>query len=246
LRSLRIPGVLCVPVFAALLGLSPAIAQARFEVASIHPSRPGAGPQDGRMSFRADRFDAEASTVGDILDMLNGWQLYRVTGGPAWMKTDRFDIQAKASAPVPPEERQDAIMALLAERFHLSVHREMRDIPAMVLLAPKRPAGLKPAAAGETYSIRFNDRNDPTFTAAPMSAFTNYLSNMWHSPVVDQTGLEGTFDFSLNASAVVPQPGENRGDRIREAVIAVGFKVEERKAPTEVTVVDRCERPSEN
>jgi uncharacterized protein (TIGR03435 family) len=69
---------------------------------------------------------------------------------------------------------------------------------------------------------------------------------MWHSPVVDQIGLEGTFDFSLNPSVVGPQPGENWGDRVREAVLAVGFKVEERKVPTEVTVVDRCERPSQN
>ncbi len=264
---LRIIGVLCVPPFAAkraqnfmlmiprffaiialatLPGLPPAIAQVRFEVASIHPSRPGAGPQVGRSVLRADRFDAEAYTVGDILDMLNGWQLQRVAGGPDWMTTDRFDIHAKASVPVPPEEQRDAVMALLAERFKLSVHRETRDLLAMVLLAPKKPAGLKPAAAGETWSARFGDRNDPTYTAESMSAFTNYLSQMWHLPVLDQTGLEGTFDFSLKPSAVDPQPGENWGDRVREAVIAVGFKVEDRKVPTEVTVVDRCERPSEN
>jgi uncharacterized protein (TIGR03435 family) len=238
-------------LFAALvLGASPgpvpATAQVRFEVASIHASRPGAGPQDGRLLFRGDRFDAEATTVGDILDMLNHWQLHRVTGGPDWMKTDRFEIHAKASAPVPPEELQDATMALFTDRFHLSVHHETRDISAMVLLAPKRPSGLRPAAAGETYSMRFNDRNDPTFTMVPMSAFTNYLSQMWHSPVVDRTGLEGAFDFSLNISAVVPEPGENWGDRVREAVIAAGFRIEERKVPTEVTIVDRCERPSEN
>jgi len=94
----------------------PAIAQVRFEVASIHAGRPGAGPQDGRSGFRADR----------------------------------FDIHTEASAPVPPEQRREAVMALLAERFNLSVHHETRDIPAMVLLGLKKPAGLKPAAAGET------------------------------------------------------------------------------------------------
>jgi uncharacterized protein (TIGR03435 family) len=237
-----IPHLLVLLAVAAL----PALSQVRFDVASIHPSRPGAGPKDARLAFRADRFDAQAYTVGDILDMLNGWQLHRVVGGPAWMITDRFDIHAKASAPVPPEERRGAVMALLAERFNLAVHRETRDIPATVLLAPKKPAGLKPAAAGETYAVSFSDDNDPTFTAEPMSTFTNYLSQMWHSHVVDQTGLEGTFDFSLNPSAFDPQPGENWGDRVREAVIAAGFKVEERKVPTEVIVVDRCERPSEN
>jgi len=76
-----------------------------------------------------------------------------------------------------------------------------------------------------------------------MSAFTNYLSNVWQSPVVDQTGLEGAFDFTLNPST---EPGEGWGDRIHEALLAVGFKIEYRKVPTEMTVVDRCERPSEN
>ena len=243
---LMLPRFFAIIALAALAGLSPVIGQVRFEVASIRPSRPGAGPQDGRSVFRAERFDAEAYTVADVLDMLNGGQLHRVVGGPAWMTTDRFEIHAKATAPVPPEGRREAIMALLAERFNLSVHLETREIPAMVLLAPKKPGGLKPAAAGETSSVRLNDRNDPTFTAEPMSTFTNYLSQMWHWPVVDQTGLEGAFDFSLNPSEVDPQPGENWGDRVREAVIAAGFKVEERKVPAEVTVVDRCDRPSAN
>ncbi|HWE53026.1 MAG TPA: TIGR03435 family protein [Bryobacteraceae bacterium] len=238
----------CFTIFAlaALAELSPAVAQVHFDVTSIHPSRPGAGPQDGHSGFVGDRFDAEAYTVGDILDMLNGWRLQRVAGGPAWMTTDRFDIHAKASAPIPPGERREAVMALLAERFSLVVHRETRNVPAMVLLAPKKPSGISESAAGETPSLRFNDRNDPTFTAQPMSTFTNYLSQMWHEPVVDLTGLEGKYDFSLSPSAVVPEPGEKWGDRVRAEVNAVGFKVEERKVPTEVTVVDRCERPTEN
>lgn len=241
--------LLSVPLRASAQGNSvpsTAIAQVRFEVASIHPSRPGASAQDARVSAGADRFDAEASTVDDILEMLNGWQLYRVVGGPDWMRTDRYDIHAKAGAAIPSEERQDAVLALLTERFKLVVHRETRDIPAMVLTAPKRPAGLKAAADGETASIRYGAHGDPIFVAVPMSAVTNYLSNMWHSPVVDQTGLAGTFDFSLAPSAVYPAPGAAWGDLVREAVLAFGFKVETRKVPMQVTVVDRCERPSEN
>src|SRR5665213_2712787 len=108
---LLLPRFFAIVGLAALAWLPPAIAQVRFKVASIHPSRAGAGPQDGRSGFRADRFDAEPYTVGDILDMLNGWQLHRVIGGPAWMTADRFDIHAEASAPVPPEQRRDAVMA---------------------------------------------------------------------------------------------------------------------------------------
>lgn len=241
-----IPRLLVIIALAAPASISPAIAQVHFEVASIRPSRPGVGPRDVRIDFSGDRFDAEASTVGDILDMLNGWRLFGVVGGPAWMTTDRYDIHATAEAVVPPADRTGAVMALLGERFQLAVHRETRDIPTMVLTAPKRPAGLKPSTNGETYSMRFGANGDPTWVAVPMSAVTNYLSQMWQSPVVDQTGLTGTFDFSLAPSAVSQAPGEAWGDLVREAVLAFGFKVEMRKAPTEVTVVDRCERPSEN
>jgi uncharacterized protein (TIGR03435 family) len=225
---------------------STAIAQVRFEVASIHPSGPGASAKNAVVSLSLDRLDAESATVGDILDMLNGWQLLRVEGGPEWMRNDRYDIHAKADAPIPFKQRQDAVLALLAERFKLAVHRETRDIPAMVLMAPKQPAGLKPAAAGETYSVRYGAHGDVTFVAVPMSPLTNYLSQMWQSPVVDQTGLAGTFDFSFTPSEVTPQPGEVWSDRVREAVLALGFKVEMKKVPMEVTVVDHCERPSEN
>lgn len=225
---------------------STATAQVRFEVASIRPSRPGATARDGRFLWGADRFDAQAATVDDILQMLNDWQLYRVVGGPDWIRTDRYDVHAKADAPIPQEERKGAILALLAERFGLSIHRETRDIPTMVLMAPKRPAELKPAADGEISSIRYGAHGDPVFVAMPMSGITNYLSQMWHSPVVDQTGLAGAYDFSLAPSAVTPAPGEGWGDLVREALLAFGFKVEAKKVPMEVTVVDRCERPSEN
>jgi uncharacterized protein (TIGR03435 family) len=137
-------------------------------------------------------------------------------------------------------------MALLGERFQLAAHRETREIPTTVLLAPKRPARLKPAADGEIFSIRLNQHKDPTFTAVPMSDVTNYLSQMLHSPVVDRTGLVGTFDFALEPSVVDTLPGEGWSDQIRAAVLAFGFKIETRNVPTDITVVDRCERPSEN
>jgi uncharacterized protein (TIGR03435 family) len=245
-------------------GISPAVAQAHFEVASIHPSRPGAGPQDGRVTMGGDlfmvgktpsnRFDAEASTVGDILDMLNGWQLFHVVGGPNWMRTDRYDIHARADAAIPPEKQRDAVLALLAERFKLSVHLETRNAPTFVLLASKKTSGLKPASAGETQSMQYNNRGDITFAAITMSDFANRLSQILNSPVIDKTNLEGAFDFSINSSAIAPQPGRETPadkrasfqERFLEALSAVGLKAELRKVPTEVTVVDQCERPSEN
>jgi len=220
--------------------------QARFEVASVRLSQPGMTPMDARHNFHGDRFEVRAMTVGDILDMLGGYQLFRVVGGPSWMRTDRYDIEAKADRLLEVADRQQAVMGLLAERFHLESHRETREVPGIVLRAPRgRREELKQSGSDERYSIR-RDRGDVVFTAAPISSVTNYLLNMWQAPVVDETELKGAYDIKLPTSEVEPQPRMSWGDRVREAVEAIGFRVENRRIPLEVTVVDRCERPGAN
>ncbi len=225
----------------------PACPQVRLEVASIRPSQPGTA-QDARIRIRGDRLEVHAFTVRNILDWLNGGQLHRVVGGPDWMGTDRYDIEAKADGPLQGndgEAGKAAIMALLAERFQLQSHRETRQLPAMVLRAPRTPRGLKPASSDETTNIRW-DRDDFVFTAVPMWAVTNYLSNVWRVPVVDETELKGKYDFKLATAQMEGEPEMKLGDRVREAIEAIGFRVEDRRVPLEVTVVDRCERPSAN
>lgn len=225
----------------------PACPQVRFEVASIRPSQPGTA-QDAHVSIRGDRLEIHAYTVRDILDFLNGFQLHRVVGGPDWMGTDRYDIQAKADGPLQGDDGQAgkaAIMALLAERFQLQSHRETREMPAMVLRAPGTLRALKPAGSDEKYSIRI-ERGDVVLTAVLMAAVTNFLSNVWRVPVVDETELKGKYDFRLATAQIEGEPEMKLGDRVREAILAIGFRVEDRRVPLEVTVVDRCERPSAN
>jgi uncharacterized protein (TIGR03435 family) len=225
----------------------PARPQMRFEVASIRPSQPGTG-EDARVRITEDRLEIHAYTVRDILDWLNGFQLHRVVGGPDWMSTDRYDIQAKANGPLQAgdgEAGKAAIMALLAERFQLQWRRETRQLPAIVLRAPETLAALRPANNDEKTSIRM-ERGDVVFTAAHMRAITNYLSQMWRVPVVDQTELKGKYDFKLATAQMEGEPEMKWGDRVREAITAMGFRVEDRRVPLEVTVGDRCERPSAN
>lgn len=244
-RYLRMSSKIYRQIFLLCAATLPAWPQARFQVASIRPSQPGMTARDGRVNFRGDRFEVKASTVGDILDMLGGWQLFRVAGGPDWMRTDRYDIEAKADRPLEERDRKEAVIALLAERFQLQSHSERRDVSGIVLRAPKTPGGLKQADAGESYSIRM-DRGDVMFTAVPISGLTNYLSQMLKAPVVDETELNEAYTFQLATSKIEAQPGMSFGDRVREAIEAVGFRVENRKVPLDITVVDRCERPTAN
>jgi uncharacterized protein (TIGR03435 family) len=226
---------------------APACPQVRFEVASIRPSQPGTA-QEARVRITGARLEVHAYTVRDILDWLNGFQLHRVVGGPDWMGIDRYDIVANADGPLQADNGQAgkaAIMALLAERFQLQSHQETRQLPAIVLRAPATPRALKPAGSDETYSIRM-ERGDVVLTAVPMAAVTNYLSNMWRVPVVDETEIKGKYDFKLATAQMDGEPEMKLGDRVRQAIEAIGFRVEDRRVPLEVTVVDRCERPSVN
>jgi uncharacterized protein (TIGR03435 family) len=224
---------------------APVCPQVRFEVASIRPSQPGTA-EDARVRISGDRLEIHAYTVRDILDWLNGFQLHRVVGGPDWMGTDRYDIQAKANGSVPDsEDGKAAIMALLAERFQLQWRRETRQLPAIVLRAPGTLPALQAASGDEKTSIRM-DHGDVVFTAAHMRAITNYLSQMWRVPVVDETELKGKYDFRLATTQIDGEPEMKLGDRVREAMRAIGFRVDDRRVPLEVTVVDRCERPTAN
>ena len=84
------------------------------------------------------------------------------------------------------------------------------------------------------------------FTAVPISSLTSYLSSLWSAPVADKTEMQGAWDFVVPTSQVDSQAVAQWGDRVREALTALGFRVEDRKIPLEVTVVDRCERPTAN
>jgi uncharacterized protein (TIGR03435 family) len=228
------------------LSAIPALTQTAFEVASIRPSPPGTTVQDARFSFRGDRFEAKAVTVGDILDMIHGMQLYRATGGPEWIRIDRYDIIAKAGHEVAPEDQYKVIMSLLTDRFRLQSHTEKHGVPGLVLRAKRLPAGVKPAAPDEKYSVRPDGQGHFIFNGATSFALTNFLERQTHLPVTDDTGLKGTYDFTVSTVDIQPQPGEDWGDRVRQAVAALGFQVEDRNVSIELTVVDGCERPTEN
>lgn len=165
------------------------------------------------------------------------------------MPTDRYDIVARAERPNEPQDQEHlepALLALLADRFKLEIHRETREIDAIVVRAPRIPKGVKVAGADERNSIRPDGHGNFVFMAVPIRGLTSYLSNTLGGAVVDQTDLKQRYDFVLNTSVTEHPQGESWEDRVRDALADLGFSVENRKVPLEVTVVDRCERPNEN
>jgi uncharacterized protein (TIGR03435 family) len=223
----------------------------QFEVASVKPSKPGAAVQDARISFPPNRFEAVSVTLNDILLSMSGFS-GKVQGGPKWTESERYDIVAKADGNIAPGQRNQIVMELLEDRFKLAFHRETKEASGLALAVGKKPPNLDPSKDGEETMIRSGDRRQVIFQSVNMFRLVNYLSQIWHTPVVDHTGVRGKFDFSLDPYSFALEPSaqsslsrESFGDLVRAAVEQLGFKVETQKVTITITVIDHAERPSD-
>jgi uncharacterized protein (TIGR03435 family) len=173
---------------------------------------------------------------------------YQVSG-PDWLKSVKVDIKAKLPADLPRTEMTGALQSLLAERFHMTVHRETRELPLYALTVAKGGAKIKPAAdakgTARIYQLRglYKARNES------IANFSQMLSRTMDRVVTDMTGLTGTFDFVLDYSPLDPRFSDPAGARSIFSALQeqLGLKLESRKGPVEVLVIDRMEKtPTKN
>jgi uncharacterized protein (TIGR03435 family) len=188
-----------------------------------------------------------------------------VAGGPNWLDSERFDIVAKAPPNTPEDTLRLMLQTLLAERFKLAIHREQKSTAVFVLVAAKRGFKLHAAAGSGRPKCSpgegaegLNHTVCTNFTMADLAAAlpTRIAPSFIDRPVVDLTGLKGAYDFQLDW---VPRPLVGNAADGPSADIAagatvfdaldkqLGLKLEERKLPMPVIVIDHIERvPTEN
>jgi uncharacterized protein (TIGR03435 family) len=237
-------------------------AHREFEVASIRPNN--SGPPKvftDRFTYSPNgRYTATNVTLVDIIvSGVYSTRRIQMRGGPDWIDSDRFDIVAKADVTQGDLKREQwnlMIQALLEDRFKLVLHRETKEMPVYALVAGKNPPKLQESKEGEQTTMVPGDRGRMDFQRMPVVALVNTLANILHEPVVDATGITGYFDFTLDPAQFAtnggndgPQPrvAESFADLVLTAVQEqLGFKLEKRKAPLEITIIDRAEKPSDN
>jgi uncharacterized protein (TIGR03435 family) len=227
-----------------------------FEAASVKPAK-GMPPEalwSRHIAPSPAGLTIRAHTLGDCIEWAWGLKSYQLTG-PAWMGSERYDIEAKASGPTPPERLRLMLQALLTERFGLVFHREKREQAVYVLAAgkggPRLPAAQTDASGmtklpGPGLRLSFQGT-----TPGQLADFLSSLAAI-DRPVLDGSGLEGKYDFTLDLRAAAgPWPSEAE----REAAPSVssvleqqlGLRLDARKQPVEVLVIDRARRtPSGN
>ena len=137
--------------------------------------------------------------------------------------------------------------ALLTERFGMKFHRETREVPAYVLVVAK--SGLKARPAAEGSAGGFNRRPGHLETrSATMAGLADKLSQQSERPVVDQTAVRGSYEFTLDWTPDELQSDGQAGPSLFTAIEEqLGLRLEARKEPMEVVVVDYVEKiPSGN
>ena len=199
----------------------------------------------------------------------------QIVGAPAWADSDRYDIEAKAAGdgrPIPIAQIRAMVQSLLQDRFQLKWHSEKRDLPVyhLVLLkgGPKLSQDQTPpetrnlmidfitAGAPETPLPRGAMRmvRGPSSTtligsAVSVSRLMLLLRGQSDRMVIDQTGFTGLFDLHLEfrpAAAEVAAGANDSAPSLFTAIQDLGLKLESAKAPMDVVVVDRVQKPSGN
>src|SRR5437762_9159339 len=149
------------------------------------------------------------------------------------------------------EQMKPMLQTLLTERFQMQTHREKRELPVYVLLPEKGPAKVKISAPGSEPRLA-GSASAASFFGQPISRFTFMLTRRMGAPVLDMTGLTGIYDFTVDTSGLGfngnSPASPNAGPSIFTAVEEnLGLKLEARKAPIDVLVIDHVERvPTEN
>jgi uncharacterized protein (TIGR03435 family) len=232
----------------------PAFGQ-EFEVVSVKPNK--SASNSSHMNSDQGRITATNATLRNLIVLAYGLKDYQVEG-PDWLRTERFDLAAKFSEDVPMfgEKYNSALRSMmqgmLVQRFKLGVHRESKSFPVYALVVGK--SGIKFKEVPDTDSHdQNNDNRHYVGKCVPMNQFVGFLERRMEAPVLDMTGLKGFYDFTLDW---VPDPKDesaHAADVLQGPTLVMaldeqlGLKLEARKAPIEILVVDHAERtPTEN
>ena len=229
-----------------------------FDVASVKVSAPRGGEGRGMMGGETISPSPGGVTMRNVhLKSVVQWA-YHVQSiqvlGPAWLDTDRYDIMAKAAGETSTERLRLMMQTLLAERFKLTFHRETREMPAYVLTVAKGGHKLKESQGDGDMEVKPSGRGmSASFSHVTMAQLSEFTSSPLQGVVVDQTGLKGRYDFSLDLSSYMSGDVRPMGIEdginllIQAAGEQLGIKIDQKKLPAEVLIVDHAEKaPVEN
>lgn len=227
-----------------------------FDVAAIHLHEPQ--PHD-HVSITSSPSDGRLHATNVSLSTLIWWSFEipesRILGAPSWTNSKRFDIEATADPSVDAQlkglssdaghkQKEKMVQALLADRFKLTTHTEMRELPIYALVVAKGGAKLGALQDSGTSINRGRDRIEVQ-TSNSVSTLAEQLSMIVGRDVEDQTGITGRYNLTLQWTP--DDAAADSGPFLFTALEEqLGLKLEPAKGPVQVLVIDKVEMPSAN
>jgi uncharacterized protein (TIGR03435 family) len=239
-----------------------------FDVVTIKRNKTAAGPAIIDSPANGDTINITNMSLRMMISFAYDMELHdQINGLPDWADSASYDLVAKvaesdgeAFRKLLPRQRNPLLQPVLEDRFHLKLHYQTKDLPAYALVianprnGPKLTA-VEPSIAAnglpDPGAIHNIGRNQIKAEAAPITILISVLTQQLGRPVVDRTGLNGRYDFTLKwtpdlnsaASTADADAGPSLFTAVQEQL---GLKLDSTKAPAQVLVVDHAERPTDN
>lgn len=231
-------------------------AQLAFEVATIKPSDPGLTNGGIKPLPGGDGYMAQNVSVRLMISLMYQVPMRQITGGPAWLDTDRYDVEAKADHAYSKEELHAMFRSLLEDRFKLKLREDTREGPVYALSVDQAGPKMKINENPQDYQIpiTFGRDNSVVGSRVSMRYICWWLGQQLQRdgrPVVDKTGLGKNYDFTLTFAPERPPEAaqenlQNLPSLFEALKEQLGLRLDPEKGPVEYYVVDRVERPSDN
>jgi uncharacterized protein (TIGR03435 family) len=225
-------------------------------------------------------FSATNVTLQAVIQEAYGVESQQISRSPSWLNSEIFDVEAEVEDSVANDLRnlsadqrnlaqQRMLQALLADRFKLALHHETKVLPIYALVIAQNGPKLQEAKPGDTYPTGFKGPggrsgagamlmglgggqvNGVTAQGVPLADLVKQLTEQLGRPVLDKTGLNGKYDFTLKWTPGTPDGMANdvgRGSQGSSLFTALqeqlGLKLETQTSPMEILVIDHVETPS--
>ena len=257
MAMLALPSLISLALWNSLLLGQSSIKAPTFDVASVRPSQHAVGPDyNNQIRYSPAAVTFKNVTLKRLIAEAYRLQLNQITG-PRWIDQNEYDIEAKTTGVASREQMAVMLRSLLAERFSLKEHNETREMRVYELVTDKTGPKIHPVNDGEAAKAgagfhfhgdlrQFADLLAVQFSIpAPMSPNEPARAGGPLIPVLDQTGLPGIYDFSVD---IRPELGTDLFTLWQRALRdQLGLGVESRKSSVTIVVVDDAARmPTEN
>ena len=197
-----------------------------FATVSITPNQ--SGSYSVGLMFAPGGFTSKNASLQQVIRAAYGVEDDRISGAPAWLESEKYDVEAKVSASGSDDvrklsidqrisEQKSMLQTLLADRLKLALHRETRDLNVYALIIAKNGPKLQESKPGDTYPNGFRgpgavprpggihfDGQKLIAQAVPIGPLLFHLSRQLHRTILDETALSGTYDFTLKLPDGVP------------------------------------------